>query len=206
MALLVTAVLAVGATGTAARFAFLQGFLGYLNDQEMSRARKLVPLLIAQYERYGGWGHMSEDPRVWFEIVSRADFGGTFTPGVPLPPTPFGTFPPRFNPTSASIQPASMPGLGMRLALLDAQQRFVIGNPVFGNYVNDAAKEPITLGDKVVGWLVVLPFDRLTAGAAGAFQREQSVDLGHWRGCGGSGGARRGGAHETYSAADQKDR
>jgi two-component system, OmpR family, sensor histidine kinase BaeS len=173
VALLVTAVLAVGATGTAARFAFLRGFLGYLNDQEASSARKLVPLLVAQYERYGGWSHLNEDPRVWFGIILRADFGGTFTPRVPFPPTPFGTVPPGFNPTPGSVQPASMPGLGMRLALLDAKRRFIIGNPIVGSYNNDVTKEPITLGDKVIGWLVVLPFNRLTAGAAGAFQREQ---------------------------------
>jgi two-component system sensor histidine kinase BaeS len=170
VALLLTAVLAVGATSTAVRFAFLQGFLGYLNDQEMTSVRRLVPLLVAQYDRYGGWGHLSEDPRAWLEIIARVDFGGTLPPGIA---PSFKDFPPRLNPLPASSQPPGMPGLGMRLGLLDAKRRFVVGNPIVGHYTNDVAKEPLILEGKVVGWLVLLPFNRLTAGAAGVFQRQQ---------------------------------
>lgn len=139
IALLMTAVLAVAATSTAARFAFLSGFLGYINDQETSRARGVLRSLAWHYRKHGNWGFFRVDPHAWFDMVG---------------------------------QVSGMPDLGMRLALLDSNRRFVIGNPVLGNGL---ALEPIELDGKVVGWLVVLPLNKLTAGAAGSFQRQQLV-------------------------------
>ena len=57
IALLVSVVLAVVATSIAARFAFLSGFLGYLNHQEMARVRRMLPELAVEYDQRGGWIH-----------------------------------------------------------------------------------------------------------------------------------------------------
>jgi two-component system sensor histidine kinase BaeS len=167
--LLVCAVLAVAATSTASRYAFLRGFVGYLHEQEIARIHRVMPTLAAHYAQRGSWDYLLEDPRAWLNILGQVDFGREPPAGFGVPhsfdglPTRFGT-PPGFGSQD------ELPGLGMRLALLDASRRFVVGNATFGN---DATYEPIVAKDRVAGWLVVPPFNRVTAGAAGAFQRQQ---------------------------------
>lgn len=171
IALLICAILAVVATTTAARYAFLQGFFGYLHEQEMARIRRVLPTLARRYEQHGDWNYLLAEPGAWFEILARVDFGRAR--GLPgsfgsLPAA--GAFPPRFDARPAFASPGELTGLGMRLALLDRTRRFVVGNPAARK---DAAYEPIVVKGAVVGWLVVSPFTGVTAGAADAFQRQQ---------------------------------
>jgi len=167
--LLVSAVLAVAATSTASRYAFLRGFLGYLHEQEIARIHRVMPTLAAHYAQRGSWDYLLEDPRAWFNILRQVDLGREPPAGFGVPGS-FDGFPPQFGPPPALGSQDDLPGLGMRLALLDASRRFVVGNPTFGK---DASYEPIVVKDAVAGWLVVLPFNRVTAGAAGAFERQQ---------------------------------
>jgi two-component system, OmpR family, sensor histidine kinase BaeS len=171
VALLVSAILAVAATSIAARHAFLRGFLGYLHEQEMIRIRRVVPTLAVDYEEQGGWDYLLEDPGAWFDILTQVDFGrGRAQPVSFGPLSSFEGPPPGFGPRPDFDSPQELTGLGMRLALLDARRGFVVGNPTFGKH---ATYEPIEVKATVVGWLVVPPFNRVTAGAASAFQRQQ---------------------------------
>jgi two-component system sensor histidine kinase BaeS len=130
VALLVTVILAVVATSVAVHIAFLRGFLGYLNEQEMTCVRAMLPAVTQAYRSNGGWG---------FTVT-----------GFPPPPR--------------------LTGLATRLALLDARGHFVAGNPEIGA---NAQLQAVLLDGRVIGWLAVLPFDQLTAGAARAFQHRQ---------------------------------
>jgi two-component system sensor histidine kinase BaeS len=164
--LLIPVILAVVATSTAARIAFLRGFLGYLNEQEVTQVRAMVPAIARAYRSNEGWEFLSEDPHAWFEILMQIDRGaeGPAAPG-PGELWEVGAFP-------APPAPHDLTGLATRLALLDAGRQFVAGNPALGA---KARREPIVLDGRVIGWLAVLPFDQLTAGAAGAFQSQQLV-------------------------------
>ncbi len=193
VALLVSIVLAVVATGIAARFAFLWGFLGYLNRQEVAHVRPMLVELAGEYHKHGSWEFLRNDPRAWFDVLGRAEFGREpRRDGIPVglggpagpgePPSPFPSALPSPSslpappPMSGQLPPPGFtlplrpPGLGMRLALLDAQKRWIMGNPAG---TKDALLEPVEVQGRVVGWLALLPFNQVTAGAAGAFQRQQ---------------------------------
>jgi two-component system sensor histidine kinase BaeS len=165
IALLVTASVAVAGTSIAARAAFLKGFVGYLNEQEMTRIHGILRALAQQYRANGSWRFLEDDPEAWFEILAPLDFGQDgpvepWTDGMPE----LGDFPPPL--------PRDLTGLGIRLALLDAATHFVVGNPAI---VGEAPRQAVQLDGKVIGWLAVLPFARLTAGAAEEFQHRQLV-------------------------------
>ena len=169
IALLVSVVLAVVATSIAARFAFLSGFLGYLNHQEMARVRRMLPELVVEYDKHGDWEFLREDPRAWIHVAAGVDFGHDRRHDRPSgwPQPPARNLPPLlFAPT------ADTPSLGMRLALLDSTGHWVIGNPAAGK---DSLLQEIAVDGKLVGWIAVLPFNRVTAGAADAFQHQQLV-------------------------------
>jgi two-component system sensor histidine kinase BaeS len=58
----------------------------------------------------------------------------------------------------------------LRLALLDASRRTVVGNP---ELPEDAAVRSVVVDDRVVGWVARSPFRRLTGAADLSFQQEQ---------------------------------
>ena len=191
IALLICVVLAVVATGTAARFAFLWGFIGYLNHEEAARVRPIAIELASEYQKKGGWGFLRDDPRAWFNVLANVEFGHerwppAFPDGPPslaerllLLPGRQPSFPNRLQslvPPPGEPLPAGFalplhpPGLGLRLALLDAGGHLIAGNPAVGS---DALLQDIRVKGGLVGWVAVLPFNRVSAGAADAFQHQQ---------------------------------
>jgi two-component system sensor histidine kinase BaeS len=182
VALLVSIVLAVVATGIAARFAFLWGFLGYLNHQEAAHVRPLLVELAGEYRKHGDWEFLRDNPRAWFETLGRVEFGrelprDVFAAGPPfLPPSALASAPPISDRPPPAGFPMLLrpPGLGMRLALLDSQRHWVVGGPAVGkDALEGALLQAIEVQGRVVGWVSVLPFNQVTAGAADAFQRQQ---------------------------------
>jgi two-component system, OmpR family, sensor histidine kinase BaeS len=158
LALLATSMLAVLATSIAARVSFVRGFLGYLNEQGIERIESLVPSLATAYERHGSWDFVRHNPRAWFSLL----LGGSGeVRGA--------------DPASASrrISESDLTGVSLRVALLDADRRLVTGNPdVVGA---DAPMRPIVVNGATVGWLAVLPFQRVTPGAGAHLQDRQLV-------------------------------
>ena len=168
VALLFTVILAVLATSIAARIAFMKGFVGYLNEQESTRVRALIPLLTQEYRRNGSWRSFWEDPGIWFEMLTYIDFRpGDSSMQWAGEMVGWGELP--------APNPRDLTGLGLRLALLDQAAHFVAGNPAIGANARDARFEVIRLDGALIGWLAILPFERVTAGAAGAFQHRQLV-------------------------------
>jgi two-component system, OmpR family, sensor histidine kinase BaeS len=162
LALLATSMGAVLATSIAGRISFVHGFLGYLNEQGIERIESVMPTVASAYEQHGSWDFLRRNPRAWFTLLAGAtaparalnDAGRTAT----------SVFTGRFP-------ESDLTGVSLRMALLDAQRRFVIGNPDVGA---DAPMRPVTVRGQVVGWLAVLPFQRVTAGA-GAHLRDRQL-------------------------------
>ncbi|MGH8148664.1 MAG: ATP-binding protein [Steroidobacteraceae bacterium] len=156
LALLATSMLAVLATSIAARVSFVRGFLGYLNEQGIEHIEGLVPGMASAYEEHGSWAFLHHDPRAWFRLLL----------GASAPPhATDSTF-------RGRISESDLTGVSLRIALLDADRRLVIGNPEVGL---DSPMQPIVVNGTTVGWLAVLPFQRVTAGAGERLQQRQLI-------------------------------
>ena len=162
LALLANSFLAVVATSIAGHISFVHGFIGYLNEQGIERIESAMPTLALAYEQHGSWDFLHHNARAWFTLLASAT-----TPARALneagrsPNAPF----------TGRIPESDLTGVSLRMALLDAQRRFVVGNPDVGA---DAPMRPIIVRGDVVGWLAVLPFQRVTAGA-GAHLRDRQL-------------------------------
>jgi two-component system sensor histidine kinase BaeS len=166
-ALLATILVAVVATTIAVRISFVSGFLGYLNEQEIERIQSMLPLLAAAYKENGDWDFLREDPRAWLQLLRGTPAGG---------PDELWWGPRRRMPFGAAlpISDSDLTGVNLRVTLLDDQRRFVIGNPKLSA---DTPMRPIIVSGKSVGWLAVLPFQRVTTGAAIHLQNRQLVSI-----------------------------
>lgn len=158
LALLATSMLAVLATSIAARVSFVRGFLGYLNEQGIEHIEGLVPGMAAAYEQHGSWQFLRHNPREWFRLLLG------------------GSAPPRGDASSPAfrgrITESDLTGVSLRIALLDARHRLVIGNREAGA---DTPLRPIVVHGATVGYLSVLPFQRVTAGAGARLQQRQLI-------------------------------
>lgn len=121
--------------GVASRISFQRDFMGYLNDQGMERMREVLPAIQAAYQEHGSWDFVRDRPEAWFALMR------------PRPRTPHAEPP-------ISDQTGAVP----RLALLDLQGRIVIGNRSAGS---DAIRLPVLSDGQTVGWLVMVPFQRV---------------------------------------------
>jgi len=128
----------------------------------------MLPLLAAAYQENGDWNFLREAPFAWLELVRGTPAGPRSRDGLwrfrGLPPFR-GPFP---------ISESDLTGVNLRVTLLDAQHRFVIGNPQLSA---DVPTRPVIVNGKVVGWLAVLPFQRVTTGAASHLQDRQLVSV-----------------------------
>ena len=154
VAILLPCLIVAIAMSTAMRYSFNQGFLGYLNEQEQQRLESLGPTLAAAYRERGGWEFLRDRPRTWFRLIR--------PPGVPEPPDEHYMPPPPTN--------ADLTGLNLRVSLLDADKQLVVGNP---RTLPEAELQPINVDGRTVGWLALVPFQQVSAGAALRFQQRQ---------------------------------
>lgn len=142
------------AMSISARISFARGFIGYLNEQGLARIDSLTPELAIEFAKHGSWDFLRHRPRAWFELLRPPRPASPPVKGAPLPPLP----------------EAEAIGVNQQLALLDAQKRYVTGNPEI-----DAAApmRPIVVEGRTVGWLALVPFQRAVAAADIRFQRRQ---------------------------------
>jgi two-component system sensor histidine kinase BaeS len=154
LAILLTCVVVAVAMATAMRYSFNQGFLGYLNEQEEQRMEALRPTLAAAYAQHGSWEFLRGDPRQWFRLIRPPELalrGGS----AGEPPVP---------------SESDLTGLNLRVSLLDEQKRRVIGNP---RAHENTRLKAIEVDGRTVGWIALVPFQQVSAGAALRFQQQQ---------------------------------
>jgi len=151
-ALLLMSALAAVAMSFATGVTILRGFLGYLNDIGIQRLERIVPAATDEYREHGSWDHLRESRRDWFRLTKASADDGA-------PPDPQEMMP-------------ELTGVVFRLALLDAEGQFVAGNP---DVSRDTIRRAVTVDGQVVGWLTLVPFQRLTEAAQLRFVHEQKV-------------------------------
>ena len=145
---------AVLGMGFAAYLSFNHGFLGYLNDQSVERLERIVPRLERAYVERGSWQFLAGgDLDAWFELAR---------PDEMLDGDPF-------SPSSPPI--SDLTGAFLRITLLDAQQRYVIG---YRQYGDKPILRAVKHGQEVVGWLAMTPFESVSAAGDRRFQLNQS--------------------------------
>jgi len=160
LAILLTCAIVAIAMATGVRYSFSQGFLGYLNQQEGQRVEMLRPSLAAAYQEHGSWAFLRDNPRQWFALIR--------PPGMTAPndgSSPPGQQKPRLTPPESDLT-----GLNLRISLLDAERRLVIGNPAAAK---GAALKSVEVNGAAVGWIALLPFQQVSTGAALRFQEQQ---------------------------------
>ncbi|MBM7129689.1 sensor histidine kinase efflux regulator BaeS [Dyella mobilis] len=110
------------------------------------------------------------------------DHGPPGQPGQPppLPPGDNGQSPqdhpgppPGGPPGKIALSVSDLTGTALRFALLDAQQRFVFGNPTPTMNSPHTLKRAIVVDGKTVGWLTMLPFREVTEAGDVRFQQGQ---------------------------------
>jgi two-component system, OmpR family, sensor histidine kinase BaeS len=168
----------IGALTFAQKRSFQQDFLGYLNQQAMSRAKLAADNLGRRYEDVGNWGFVARRPRAFDDIVrgesSRGpvgsdsiERGGGSVGGPPPGPVP-GRGPEGKGPPMKRITALD---LTTRVALVDREDRHVIGNPAVPR---DSAFIPVMASGVEVGRLLVAAQPALESDVDLAFARSQA--------------------------------
>ncbi|SDV47321.1 ATP-binding protein [Chitinasiproducens palmae] len=155
LAVIAVCAFAVAAMAFASYISFTRGFIGYLNEQAEGRLDPLVPRFEAAYAAHGDWRFLRGDPpqamHAWFELTRPARPAGD--EHLRLPP-----------PVS------DLTGAFLRISLLDADKRFVIG---FEQYGRRPVLRSIRSRGQTVGWLALTPIEAVTATGDQRFQRAQ---------------------------------
>lgn len=150
-AIFASVLLVIVAMIVATGWSFKRGFIGYLNDQGISRLENALPRLTEYYAREGSWEHFRNDPRQLFELMR------------PIPGVDF----PLNTPKEEVILP-DFTGAVFRMSLLDAHRRPVAG---YNKYRSDTITRPIMLEGQTVGWLTLAPFQQVAEGGGEIFRR-----------------------------------
>lgn len=153
IAVMAVAAAAVIAAGLGSHRSFTNGFLGYLNQLAVDRMEEALPRLDEAWREHGSWDFIREHPRQWIRLMLR-DQGGGMANEAPPPQS-------------------DLTGAFLRVTLLDAERRFVIG--YHGNDEGESARieRPITIDGQTVGWLTLMPFQNVAEMGAERFAQEQ---------------------------------
>ena len=150
--ILAACAMVLAVNGVMARITFMRDFMGYLNDQGVERMQGIAPRLGAAYTKHGGWGFLDESRENWFYLLRPMDEG---------------------VPTIRSVPPISdQTGTVLRLALFDMQDKMIAGNASV-DLTQDAIRMPVETEGKQVGWLAMLPFQRVLAAGEVRFYKAQ---------------------------------
>ena len=155
-AVLGAAVVVAVAMGVGAHINLNRDFLGYLNEQAITRLELSVPGVTAGYREQGSWEFLRERPDLWYRLLRPAPEDAT----VPLAERP-----------PASVTPAELTGASRRFTLLDGERRRVVG---FSSPADNAVERAIVVDGITVGWLVMTPFESASYGAEKRFADAQA--------------------------------
>ena len=157
-------------------WSFDRGLVEYLNKADETRLQPLVVRLANGYRQNGHWDWIVGDRERWFELSREVLGSGRVPrrageqgqpPGAPPPvppaaPSPAEASPPG-NPPALTIDP--------RLLLLDAERRVLIG-PEWR--AEQAVLKPITVDDRLVGYLGYVPRLQMVTSLERVFQAQQT--------------------------------
>ncbi len=155
-AVLGAAVAVAVAMGVGAHVNLNRDFLGYLNEQAVSRLDLAVPSVTAGYRQHGSWDFLRARPDLWYRLLRPAPDDAS----VPLTERP-----------PASPTPAELTGASRRFTLLDADRQRIVG---FSSPAQSAVERAIVVDGLAVGWLALTPFESVSSGAEKRFADAQA--------------------------------
>lgn len=138
---------------TATCWSFQRGFIGYLNEQGITRLERTLPRLAEFYGQEGNWDRARENPHQLFELMRPS-------PGVDFPLD---------IPREEAMMPDSTGAL-FRTTLLDEHKERVAG---YRQIDDDAITRPIVFEGTTVGWVALAPFQSVSEGGGDIFRRYQ---------------------------------
>jgi two-component system sensor histidine kinase BaeS len=164
LAVLLVALAVLLAMGVAGRWSFTRGFVGYMDELALQRVEDVTPKFVSAYTREGSWDFLRNNRRVWFHLTRPR--GGEEDPEREKADRASRNLPLDAPPES------DLTGAVFRLSLIDAEQRFVMGNPriVAGDSV---VRRPVVVEGRTVGWLLMGPFQSVNDTGARRFYDEQ---------------------------------
>src|SRR5690606_35289175 len=122
------------------------------------RLEALVPVVATAYAEHGSWEFLEDNRRAWGRLLfGRRDAEDAAEPG---------------EPRERVVSESDLTGVALRVALLDANRELVAGNP------QAAASEvtrAVVVGGETVGWLALIPFQRVAGEARVQFQERQAA-------------------------------
>ncbi len=152
-AVFATAMAVALAMGVSAQINLNRDFLGYLNEQAISRLELARVSVTAGFRENGGsWDFLREQPMRW---------GSLLRPRLPDDQAP-----------AVKTSPADLTGATRRFTLLDTERRRIAGYP---NPSPTAIERAIVVDGLTVGWLVLTPFESVSYGAEKRFADAQAL-------------------------------
>jgi len=152
-AVFATAMAVALAMGVSAQINLNRDFLGYLNEQAVSRLELARVSVTAGYRENGGsWEFLREQPMRWGQLLR---------PLVPEAEAP-----------AVKASPADLTGATRRFTLFDADRQRIAG---FATPSPNAIERAIVVDGLTVGWLVLTPFESVSYGAEKRFADAQAL-------------------------------
>ena len=124
LAVLLVALAVLLAMGVAGRWSFTRGFVGYMDELALQRVENVTPKFVNAYAREGSWDFLRNNRRVWFHLTR--PHGGEDDPQRPGEGRGGRDLP------LDALPESDLTGAVFRLSLIDAEQRFVMGNSRIG--------------------------------------------------------------------------
>ncbi len=151
-AVFATAMAVALAMGASAQINLNRDFLGYLNEQAVSRLELARVSVAAGYVEHGNsWDFLREQPSQW---------GWLLKPRLPEAEAP-----------AVRTSPADLTGATRRFTLFDADRQRIAGFPLPSS---NAIERAIVVDGLTVGWLVLTPFESVSSGAEKRFADAQA--------------------------------
>ena len=153
-----------------------RGFLSYVNTIERDRFGKLSEVLEQSYASRGGWEFLREDPSAWFGLLAATlPRDGADSERIEQLEKRFNRRPPGFvNLSGMRLAARFAHRFEVRVFLLDADRSRIAGPP---GALEHADLKCIRYGGRVVGYLGMLPRERLTDTHQLLFVKQQKLTM-----------------------------
>ncbi|AWF79893.1 two-component sensor histidine kinase [Microbulbifer sp. A4B17] len=169
LAFLLTTAITVGGMFVFFQWSFDQGFMNYIQSQELREVDDLVEELQDIYASEGSWKSMRGNSMRWQRMHRRVM--PSYFENLPPPPfPPPGMRGPRHPPEHPPEHSVGKSLIG-RLVLLDKEKRSVIG---YYSGSENIAMQPLVVNGETVGYLAINPLPVLDDDLAVGFVKEQS--------------------------------
>ncbi len=165
-------------TAALMKSSFQHGFLNYINETEAEQLKNTAVKLEQLYAAETNWNFIQENPRAWHQVLRPEPQFGRLPPRESFlsPPVAGGFSPPHGQfPPDPMLRPPPPPNdpldINGRMSLVDATQNVLAGRP---SQSVVAKSQPISVNNKVVGYLILEPLQGVEKRIDVSFSEQQT--------------------------------